>query len=56
MIGKASFSIAAGKSKTIKVKITNGQVKKLLNKGKTVKAILSGKGIESTTVKLVPKR
>jgi hypothetical protein len=52
VIGKASFSIATGKSKTIKIKITNGQVRKDLAKGQTVKAKLKGSGIKPRTVKL----
>jgi hypothetical protein len=55
-IGKASFSLAAGKSKTIKVKITNGQVKQELAHGRTVKAKLKGRGIKSRTVKLKPAK
>jgi hypothetical protein len=55
VIGKSSFSLAAGKSKTIKVKITNAQAKKLLNQGKTVKAKLSGAGLKGT-VKVKPKK
>lgn len=56
VIGGESFRIAAGKSKTIKVKITNGQVKKLLKEGKTVKMIVSGTGIKSGNVKLKPSK
>jgi hypothetical protein len=55
LIGKARFSLASGASKTIKVKITNGQVKKLLKQGKAVKATLKGAGIKSRTIKLKPK-
>ena len=54
VIGKASYKVASGVSKTIMVKITNGQVKKELNQGKTVKAKLSGSGIKTSTVKLKP--
>ncbi len=53
-IAKGSFSIAAGKSKTVKVKIANGQVKKELKKGRTVKATLKGSGIKFATVRLKP--
>ena len=52
VIGKGSFSLASGASKTIKVKITNGQAKKLLKSGKTLKARVTGPGIEPRIVKL----
>ena len=55
-VGKGSFSIAVGKSKTIKVKITNGQVKKELSKGRTVTVQLKGSGIKSRTIKLKPAK
>ncbi|HTR74158.1 MAG TPA: IPT/TIG domain-containing protein [Solirubrobacterales bacterium] len=54
VIGKTSYNVAAGKSKTVKVKITNSQIKKDLNNGKTVKAQLSGSGIKTSTVTLKP--
>jgi hypothetical protein len=53
-IGSASYSIVAGESKTIKVKLT-GAAKKELAKGKTIKAQLSGKGLKGT-VKLKPPK
>ncbi len=57
IIGKASFQIAAGKSKTVKVKITSGQIRKQLGKGHTVTARLKGSGIKPRTIKLKgPKR
>ncbi len=53
VIGKATFSIGAGGTKTIKVKITNNQVKAKLKEGKTVNVKLSGgPGLNGTTVKL----
>lgn len=55
IIGKASFAIAAGATKTVKVKIANGQVRKLLGRGKTVKAQLRGTGLRPRTVKLKPQ-
>jgi hypothetical protein len=55
VIGKASFSLAAGASKTIKVKLS-GPAKQELAKGKTLKAKLSGTGITSSTVKLKPAK
>ncbi len=55
-IGKAGFSMAKGKSKTIKVKIANGQVRKLLAKGKTLKAQLKGPGLKNRSIKLKPKK
>lgn len=55
VIGKALFRLAAGETKTIKVKITNGKVKKKLQEGKTVTATLSGgQGLNGDTVKLKP--
>jgi hypothetical protein len=56
VIGKASYEVPAGGSQTVKVKITNAQVKKELSEGKTVKAKLSGTGIKSATVKLKPAK
>ncbi len=50
-IGKASFSLAAGASSTLSVKLS-GPAKQELAKGKTVKAKLSGTGITAATVKL----
>jgi len=53
VIGKETFSLAAGETKTIKVKITNGKVKNRLKEGKAVNAKLSGgHGLNGTTVKL----
>jgi hypothetical protein len=56
VVGKSSFKIAAGKSKTIKVKITNGQIKSQLKKGHTVKVQLKGSGLKNRTIKLKPKK
>jgi hypothetical protein len=52
-IGKASFSLAAGKSKTLKVKLA-GAAKKVLGKAKTVKATVSGSGVTKSTVTIKP--
>ena len=56
LIGKASFGIAEGKSKTVKVKISNGQARKLLNRGHVLKARLKGAGIKPRAVKLHPTK
>jgi len=52
-IGKASFSLAAGASKTLKVKLA-GAARKLLGKAKTVKATVSGAGVTKSTVMIKP--
>jgi hypothetical protein len=52
VIGKASYDVGAGKTATVKVKITNGQVRRLLKEGKTVKAGYAGPGLKAGTVKL----
>ena len=52
MIGKTSYNIGAGKTKTVKVKITNAQARKQLKKGKTLKARYSGPNLTGGTVKL----
>jgi hypothetical protein len=54
-IGKASFSLAAGTSATLNIKLS-GPAKQELAKGKTIKAKLSGTGIAARTVKLVPAK
>ncbi|HEX3240950.1 MAG TPA: hypothetical protein VHR18_12565 [Solirubrobacterales bacterium] len=54
VIGKASYNVEAGKSKTIKVKL-NGAAKKLLNEGKSITAKLSGPGMKGS-VKLKPPK
>ena len=54
LIGKASFSLAAGASETLKVKIANAQAKRLLKQGKTLKAKVKGTGVKPGTVKLKP--
>ncbi|HEY8082598.1 MAG TPA: IPT/TIG domain-containing protein [Solirubrobacterales bacterium] len=51
VIGKASFSLAAGTTKTLKVKLS-GPAKQELTRVKTLKAKLSGSGITARTVKL----
>jgi hypothetical protein len=53
-IAKGSFDIAAGKSKTVKVKVTNRQAKKLLGAGKALKASYGG-ALEGT-VKIKPAK
>lgn len=53
VIGKARYNIAAGKSKTIRVRIANGAAKRMLRRGRIVKATLSGKGLRGA-VKLKP--
>ncbi len=55
-IAKGSFSLVDGAAKTLTVTITNGAAKQELNKGKTLKAKLSGSGIEPSTVKLKPAK
>ena len=52
-IGKASFSLAAGASKTLKVKLA-GAAKKVLGKAKAVKATVSGAGVTKSTVTIKP--
>lgn len=52
-IGKASFSLAGGTSKTLKVKLA-GAAKKVLGKAKTVKATVSGAGVTKSTVTIKP--
>ncbi len=54
-IGKSHFEVSPTSTANVKVKITNAQVKKLLKKGKTVKATVAGGGL-SGTVKLVPDK
>lgn len=52
-IGRASFSLAAGASKTLKVKLA-GPAKKVLGKAKAVKATVSGAGVTKSTVTIKP--
>jgi hypothetical protein len=52
-IGKASFSLAAGASKTLKVKLA-GAAKKVLGRAKNVKATVSGSGVAKSTVTIKP--
>jgi IPT/TIG domain-containing protein/List-Bact-rpt repeat protein len=55
VIGRASYSVAAGKPETIKVKLS-GAAKQELAKGKTIKAKLSG-GLKGTVkLKLAKKK
>jgi hypothetical protein len=53
VIGKASFSLADGASATLKVKLLSA-AKQELDKGKTIRAKLTGAAIVSSTVKLKP--
>jgi hypothetical protein len=52
-IGKASFSLAAGASTTLKVKLA-GAAKKVLGKARNVKATVSGAGVTKSTVTIKP--
>jgi hypothetical protein len=52
-IGKASFRLAAGASKTLKVKLS-GAAKKVLGKANAVKAKVSGTGVTKSTVTIKP--
>ena len=52
-IGKASFSLTAGTSKALKVKLA-AAAKKVLGKAKTVKATVSGSGVTKSTVTIKP--
>jgi hypothetical protein len=51
VIGKASFNVAAGKSKTIKVKLSSAAMK-ILKEGKKLKAQVKGAGVETRSVML----
>jgi hypothetical protein len=55
VVGRASFSLAAGASTTLNVKLS-GPAKQELAKGKAVKAQLGGSGIAARTVKLLPPK
>ena len=55
VIGKASFGLATATSSTLKVKLS-GAAKNELDKGKTLKAKLSGTGIVGTTVQIKPAK
>jgi len=52
-IGKVSFNLAAGASKTLKVKLA-GAAKKVLGKAKNVKATVGGAGVTKSTVTIKP--
>lgn len=54
-IGKASFSIAEGTAKTLKVKLS-GPAKQELAKGKALKAKTGGTAVVASTVKLKPAK
>ena len=55
VIGKAPFSLAAGATATLKVKLS-GPAKSELAKGKALKAKTSGAGVSASTVKLKPAK
>jgi hypothetical protein len=55
VIGKASFSLADGASATLKVKLISA-AKQELDKGKTIRAKLTGGAIVSSMVKLKPAK
>jgi hypothetical protein len=52
-IGKASFNLADGASTMLKVKLSSS-ARQALDKGKSIKAKLSGTSIASSAVKLIP--
>lgn len=52
-IGKASFSLAARATKTLKVTLS-GAAKKVLGRAKAVKATVSGSGVTKSTVTIKP--
>jgi hypothetical protein len=56
VIGKASYNVSSGATKTISVKITNGAAKQQLNSGKQLKATLSGGAKGSVTIKPPKKK
>ncbi|MBW8018024.1 MAG: hypothetical protein FVQ82_17785 [Planctomycetes bacterium] len=51
LIGKASFNLAPGASRTLRVKL-NRAGKRLLRSGRTLRARATGRGVKSRTVKL----
>ncbi len=51
LIGKASFNLAPGASRTLKVRLSR-QGKRLLRSGRTLKARATGRGVKSRTVRL----
>jgi hypothetical protein len=53
VIGKASFSLADGASATLKVKLLSA-AKQELDRGRTIRAKLTGTAIAASTVKLKP--
>ncbi len=55
VVGRASFSLAAGATATLGVKLS-GPAKQELAKGKAIKAKLGGTGIAARTVKLKPAK
>jgi hypothetical protein len=55
LIGKASFSIPEGATKTLKVKLS-GPARTELGKGRTLKAKTSGTGVTASTVKVKPAK
>jgi hypothetical protein len=52
-VGKASFSLAAGASKALVVKLS-APAKKLLGKGRALTAMVSGNGVTASKVKITP--
>ncbi len=52
VIGSATYDVAAGKTATVKVKITNAQVKKMLKEGRTVAVSFKGAPGVKGSVKL----
>jgi hypothetical protein len=55
VIGKASFGLAEGTTKTLKVKLS-GPARTELGKGRTLKAKTSGTGVTASTVKVKPAK
>lgn len=53
VVGQASFSLNAGASKALRVKLS-AAAKKLLGKGRTLTARASGSGVGASTVKIKP--
>jgi hypothetical protein len=53
VVGKASFSLPAGGSRALKIKLSS-PAKKLLGKGRTLTAKVRGSGVTASTVKIKP--
>jgi hypothetical protein len=56
VIGKASYNIGAGATKTISVRISSGPAKSQLNKGTPLKATLVGTGLKGSVTIKPPKK